>query len=64
MYGCLALKETLGLEVLGLKREIKLSWYSGQIGAMPVFSTKDEALEYVDGNEDRIFKLTLEKNKD
>jgi hypothetical protein len=61
MYGCLNIKEKLEVEVLGLKQELKLSWYDGQIGAMPVFKTKEEALEYVDGNEERIFQLMLVK---
>ena len=61
MYGCLTLKEKLEVEVLGLRQELKLSWYDGQIGAMPVFKTKEEALEYVDGNEERIFPLMLVK---
>jgi hypothetical protein len=63
MYGVLSLKETLGVEVLGLKTELSLSWYDGQIGAIPVFETKEQALKYVDGNEDRIFKLELKENK-
>jgi len=61
MYGCLSLKEKLEVEVLGLKRELKLSWHKGQVGAIPVFKTKEEALEYVDGNEERIFPLMLVK---
>jgi len=59
IYGTLSLKENLGVEVLGLKQEVKLQWYKGQIGAMPVFSTYEEALDYVDGNKDRVFKLEL-----
>ena len=59
VYGCLSMKEKLGIEVLGLHQEINLSWYEGQIGAMPIFSTEEEALDYVDGNKDRVFKLTL-----
>ena len=59
MYGVLSLKETLSFEVLGLHQEVKLQWWKGQVGAIPVFKTKNEALDYVDGNEDRIFQLIL-----
>ena len=57
-YGVRLLKEKLIIEVMGVKMEIKLSWVSGMIGAMPVFDSFDSALSYADGDEDRVFKLS------
>lgn len=59
VYGVMSLKEKLGVEVMGLKTELNLSWYDGQIGAMPVFKEYEDALKYVDGNEDRVFQLIV-----
>lgn len=63
IYGCLSMKEKLGIEVLGLYQEVNLKWWKGQIGAAPIFSKKEDALDYVDGNEDRVFKLILKDEK-
>ena len=59
LYGVLSVNEKIGTEVLGLKTELKLSWCNGQIGAMPVFKDYEKALDYVDGNKARVFKLEL-----
>ena len=59
MYGVKLLKEELHIEVLGLKKNLEIIWAKGQIGAIPVFETKEDALDYVDGNEELIFELFL-----
>ena len=59
VYGVLSLKDKLGVEVMGMKTELDLNWYDGQIGAMPVFKDYEKALSYVDGNESRVFKLII-----
>lgn len=61
LFGVLSLKEKLGVEVMGMKTELDLNWYDGQIGAMPVFIDYEKALSYVDGDEDRVFKLSITK---
>lgn len=62
LYGVLALKEKLGVEVMGMTTTLELNWYDGQIGAMPVFNDYDKALEYMDGNKDRVFELDIVNN--
>lgn len=57
MYGVLLLKESVNIEVLGLKQKLSLSWYDGQLGVMPIFKDKKSALKLVDGDEMRVFKL-------
>ncbi len=32
-------------------------WRKGQIGVIPVFKSRKEALDYVEGDEKKIFKL-------
>ena len=44
LYGVLSLKEKLGVEVMGLKTELDLNWYEGQVGVMPVFKEYNKAL--------------------
>ena len=62
MYGVKTLREELKLEVYGIETKIDLNWYDGMIGAIPVFETKEKALEYADGNESLLFEL-YEKEK-
>lgn len=62
MYGVRLLRQNIEINVLGLTQEVKLKWWHGQVGAIPVFETKEQALDYADGNEDLIFKLE-EKDK-
>lgn len=59
LYGVLALKEKLGVEVMGMKTTLELNWYDGQIGAMPVFKDYDKALANVDGDKNRVFELAI-----
>ena len=56
MFGVKKLHETLTVEVLGLKQEIKLSYAEGMIGALPVFNTREVPLAYSE-DEDLIFEL-------
>ena len=60
-YGVRLLKEKLSIEVVGVKMEVKLTWASGMVGAMPVFDSFDSALSYADGDENRVFKLSATK---
>lgn len=41
--------------------KIKLSWGDGQVGVLPVFESKEKALEYADGKYD-IFTFSVEDN--
>ena len=57
IYGALRMRENIEIEVLGMKQEIKLAWWHGMVGAVPMFKTKEDALDFVDGDEDKIFKM-------
>ena len=62
IYGCLSLKETLQVEVLGYPQKLTLKWANNQIGALPVFNSREDALNYVDGDEKRVFSLKIVKD--
>ena len=59
LYGVLYVRETIEAEIFGSKIDINLIWAEGQIGAIPVFNSKEKALEYVDGDETKIYPLKL-----
>ncbi len=54
LYLVKKIRNHLEIEVLGLKQEIKLSWWEGMEGAVPVFDNYDDALEYAEGSENLI----------
>lgn len=60
-YGVLLLKESLTISFFGpgIGSDMKLSWADGQIGAIPVFNTKEEALAYAKGDESLVFELKI-----
>ncbi len=62
IYGCLSLEETLQVEVLGYPQKLTLKWANNQIGALPVFNSREDALNYVDGDEKRVFSLKIVKD--
>ena len=59
IYVVLAYKQSIEVEVMGLKRDVTLSWYPGQTGALPLFEVYEDALSYADGNIDKVFKLEV-----
>ena len=62
-YGAMFLKKEIGVEVMGITQNIPLVWANGMIGAVAVFDTKEEAVEYA-GSETKIFELEIsEKDK-
>ena len=61
IYGVKKIKESLGVEVLGLKQEVKLSWWEGMEGAISVFDNKENAMVYAEGREELIFKMEYKK---
>lgn len=59
LHGVLYIRETIEVEVMGMKTDLDLIWADGQIGAMPVFNSKEWALEYADGDETKVYPLKL-----
>ena len=58
-YAALALKEELGVNVLGLQQKIGLVWADGMIGAIPVFKDKESAEAYVGNVRANVIELTV-----
>ena len=54
LYLVKKIRSHLEMEVLGFKQEVKLSWWDGMEGAIPVFNNKKDALVYAEGNEQLI----------
>lgn len=63
MFVVRLIRESVEINVLGMSQEVKLSWSKGQVGAIPVFETKEQALEYAKGNEDLIYEIREEENE-
>ncbi len=61
MFLVKTMKETLELNVSGTEIELKLSWYNGMVGAVPVFSTLEEALDYADGDASKVIEVAEQK---
>lgn len=60
LYIALSLKSSLNLTLLGsATADFKLSWAGGQVGAIPVFAERKDALAYVNGDESRVFEVKL-----
>ena len=52
MFLVMLMKESVFADVnYCMEAEIKMEWAEGMIGAMPIFSTREAAEEYADGNE-------------
>ena len=43
MYALMIVSKEKDVLIMGSPYSIRLSWYEGQIGAIPVFNTKEEA---------------------
>ncbi len=43
MYALMIISKEKDISILGRTQSIKLSWFDGQIGAIPVFNTREEA---------------------
>jgi len=54
LYLVKKIRNSLEIKVLGLKQEVKLSWWEGMEGALPVFNNKKDALVYAEGKEELI----------
>ena len=52
MYALMIISKEKDISILGRTQSIKLSWFDGQIGAIPVFNTREEA-EACSGNSDK-----------
>ena len=63
MYGVKKLREEIEVEVIGMKSKIDLSWYDGMRGAIPVFDTYKQALDYADNDYSLVFELYLRDEK-
>lgn len=60
LYGVLSLKESLNLTLLGsATADLKLWWANGQVGAIPIFAKREDALAYVNGDESRVFEVKI-----
>lgn len=63
LYGVMALRESINVECMGLSTSIDLSFADGMVGAIPVFDSKEKALEYADGDLKKIFPLRTVEDK-
>lgn len=43
MYALMIISKEQEVSVLGIKQSLKLSWFEGMVGAIPVFNTREEA---------------------
>ncbi len=50
-YIVMSAKKELSFLVMGIERNIKMSWAKGMVGALPVFSNKKDAELYAEGVE-------------
>ncbi len=62
MYLVKKLRENIEIE--GIDEKIPLSWWNGMIGAVPVFETEEEAMEYAGGDKNLIQKLFFVSDED
>ena len=46
IYAVMALKKSITVEVLGMNRELDLTFAEGMLGCMPIFETEESAKEY------------------
>ena len=58
-YAALALKESLSVNVLGLKQDLALVWANGMIGAIPVFKDKESAEAYMGNDGTHVVELAV-----
>lgn len=63
MYLVTVMKSSLGIEVMGLNRDLDLIWADGMVGVVPVFSDYQEALKYAGGKSDLIVKVEKQSNE-
>lgn len=55
MYLVMAVIKRTQVKVFGqIESDIVLSWADGQIGAIPVFENKEDALAYANGKEEMV----------
>jgi hypothetical protein len=61
MYLVRICKQAVTVEILGLQRELGLSWSDGMVGAAPVFENYDDALRYSNDRPELIIEAKVEK---
>jgi hypothetical protein len=57
LYVVYTMSKSVTVEVLGITREVELSWIEGQVGALPVFRSIQAAEAYANGEKLIIGKL-------
>ena len=57
MFLVLVLNKKIAVEVMGLEQKISLCYANGMIGAMPVFSKKEDAEQFA-GDKYQIAEIT------
>tara|TARA_R110000851_G_scaffold303381_1_gene460953 strand:+ start:391 stop:597 length:207 start_codon:yes stop_codon:yes gene_type:complete len=62
-YAALVLKESLTVNILGLKQDLSLKWANGMVGAIPVFKDKESAEVYMSNVSAGVLELAV-LNKD
>lgn len=56
MYIVRICRKAIVVEMLGLQKELPLSFTPGMVGAMPVFDNYDDALEYSDNRPELVIE--------
>ncbi len=57
LYLVKKLKKYSKTEAGGATQKVKLSWWEGMVGAVPVFDNKEDALVYAEGKEELITRM-------
>jgi hypothetical protein len=63
MFVALKLARDINVSVLGMNQSVPLSFAKGMTGALPVFATREEALDYANGDCE-VLKLEESKTND
>ena len=57
MYALMVVSKEADVSIFGTKKSLKLSWFDGQIGAIPVFNTREEAESCRGDRNTEIYKI-------
>ncbi|HZK27538.1 MAG TPA: hypothetical protein VFD00_08385 [Thermoclostridium sp.] len=64
MYALMIVNKKQDVLVMGTPLSIELSWYEGQIGAIPVFETREEAEQVRGDRSIKIYKIEEIRDKE